>query len=167
MRLEPGTDNLFSMRDDVAHSKLRNKMAAGVSSIPILPSKRRPNAAPQYSGKENLSMESTVNEHIAKFVELIRSKYISTDQTYRPMDFAQKAQYFTLDVISDLAFSKAFGFLEQDDDVFDYLKLTSSYIPVMLVLSNVPSIANMLHSRFFRWSLPSEHDKLGFGALIG
>jgi hypothetical protein len=62
------------------------------------------------------------------------------------MDFAQKAQYFTLDVISDLAFSKAFGFLDQDDDVFDYLKLTSSYIPVILVLSNVPSIANMLHS---------------------
>lgn len=112
-------------------------------------------------------MESTVDLHISNLVKLIQSKYVSTSDVYRPMDFAQKAQYFTLDVISDLAFSKAFGFLEKDDDVYDYLKLTSGYIPVMLVLSNVPSISNMLHSRFLRWSLPSEHDKLGFGALIG
>ena len=33
MKFEPGRDNLFSMRDEVAHTKLRNKMAAGVSSV--------------------------------------------------------------------------------------------------------------------------------------
>ena len=31
MRLDPARDNLFSMRDEVAHAKLRTKMAAGVS----------------------------------------------------------------------------------------------------------------------------------------
>lgn len=31
LRFEPGKDNLFSMRDDDAHMKLRSKMAAGVS----------------------------------------------------------------------------------------------------------------------------------------
>lgn len=30
MRFEPGKDNLFSMRDEEGHRKLRNKMAAGV-----------------------------------------------------------------------------------------------------------------------------------------
>lgn len=31
LRFEPGKDNLFSMRDDNEHMKLRNKMAPGVS----------------------------------------------------------------------------------------------------------------------------------------
>lgn len=31
MRFDPARDNLLSMRDDEAHTKLRNKMAAGVS----------------------------------------------------------------------------------------------------------------------------------------
>jgi hypothetical protein len=32
MKFDPTRDNLFSMRDEVAHTKLRAKMAAGVSS---------------------------------------------------------------------------------------------------------------------------------------
>ena len=31
MKFDPTRDNLFSMRDEVAHTKLRSKMAAGVS----------------------------------------------------------------------------------------------------------------------------------------
>lgn len=31
MKFEPGRENLFAMRNEVAHTKLRNKMAAGVS----------------------------------------------------------------------------------------------------------------------------------------
>jgi hypothetical protein len=37
LRLEPGRDNLFSMRDDVAHAKLRNKMASGEVQSPDPP----------------------------------------------------------------------------------------------------------------------------------
>jgi Cytochrome P450 len=121
----------------------------------------------QYSGKENSSMESTIDAQISKLVELIESKYLSTAQQYRPMDLAQKVQYFTLDVISDLAFGQAFGYLEKDDDVFDYIKITDSFIPIMLVLANVPSLAKLLQSPLFRGLLPKESDKLGFGAFIG
>ncbi|KAF2008622.1 cytochrome P450 [Aaosphaeria arxii CBS 175.79] len=149
MRFDPGRDNLFSMRDEVAHTKLRNKMGAG------------------YSGKENTSMEGSIDNQIANLVNLIERKYLSNSDSYRPMDLAQKVQYFTLDVISDLSFGRAFGYMEADDDVFDYIKITGAYIPVMLVLANVPSLADLLHSRLFRGMLPSESDKLGFGAFIG
>jgi hypothetical protein len=30
MKFDPSRDNLFSMRDEIAHTKLRSKMAAGV-----------------------------------------------------------------------------------------------------------------------------------------
>jgi len=112
-------------------------------------------------------MESTIETQISRLVELIETKYLSTANEYRPMDLAQKVQYFTLDVISDLAFAEAFGYLRQDSDVFDYIKITGSFIPIMLILANVPVLANILHSRLFRGLLPKESDKLGFGAFIG
>jgi hypothetical protein len=52
------------------------------------------------------------------------------------MDLGQKGQFFTLDVISDLAFGKAFGYLEQDADVFDYIKIIEQYIPAMLIMAS-------------------------------
>ncbi|KEZ41656.1 hypothetical protein SAPIO_CDS6974 [Scedosporium apiospermum] len=149
MRMDPARDNVFSMRDEVSHTKLRAKMAAG------------------YSGKENLSMEGTIDTQIAKLVQLIETKYLSTAHDYRPMDLGVKGQYFTLDVISDLAFGHAFGFMDKDDDVFDYLKITKSFIPIMLLLADIPALARLLHSRLMRGLLPKESDKLGFGAFIG
>ncbi|RSL52120.1 hypothetical protein CEP53_008193 [Fusarium sp. AF-6] len=149
LRFEPGKDNLFSMRDDDAHAKLRNKMAAG------------------YSGKENESLERTVDAHIARLINLIETKYLSTSREYRPADFAQKIQYFTLDVISDLAFGQPFGYVDQDDDVFNFIKITRSFFPVTLVIANIPSLVSLLHSRLFRGLLPKESDKFGFGAFIG
>lgn len=112
-------------------------------------------------------MESTIEAQIASLITLIETKYLSTGGKYRPMDFAQKAQYFTLDVISALAFDEAFGYLEKDDDVYDYIKITGSFIPVMLVLANVPSLARLLQSPMLRGLMPKASDKLGFGAFIG
>jgi hypothetical protein len=112
-------------------------------------------------------MEGSIDMQIAKLVNLIETKYLSTGSSYRPMDFAEKASYFTLDVISELAFGNAFGALEQNSDVYDYLKITKASLPAMMALADMPSLADVLHSRFFRGLMPSESDKLGFGALIG
>ncbi|KAH8731990.1 cytochrome P450 [Phaeosphaeriaceae sp. PMI808] len=149
MKFDPTRDNLFSMRDEVAHAKLRSKMAAG------------------YSGKENESMEDSIDIQIASLVYLIENKYTSTGDNYRPVDFGEKASFFTLDVISELAFGQAFGYLEADGDVYDYLAITKTYIPIMMVVANVPSIARLLQSPLLRGMLPKESDKLGFGAFIG
>lgn len=111
-------------------------------------------------------MEATIDGQISKFVTLLETKYLSTGQLYRPVDFAQKVQYFTLDVISDLAFGQPFRFLEQDADVFDYIKITDSYVPIMLVLANVPTLARLMQSRLLRGLFPQDSDKLGFGAFI-
>jgi hypothetical protein len=112
-------------------------------------------------------MEGSIDAQIASLIHLIETKYLSISDNYRPMDFGEKASFFTLDVISELAFGQAFGYLEHDNDVYDYLKITKTFIPIMMLVANVPSLADMLHSRFFRGLLPSESDKLGFGAFIG
>ena len=112
-------------------------------------------------------MERTVNTHITKLIDLIERKYLSTNQHFRPVDFAQKIQFFSIDVISDLAFGQSFGYIEQDDDVFDFIKITMAYFLVTVVIANIPSLVSLLHSRLFRGLLPKESDKLGFGAFIG
>ncbi|RBR23415.1 uncharacterized protein FIESC28_03794 [Fusarium coffeatum] len=149
MRFEPGKDNLFSMQDEEGHRKLRNKMAAG------------------YSGKENPSLERSVDSIIAKFIDLLETKYLSTEDEFRPVDFSQKAQFFTLDVISDLAFGHQFGYLTKDEDVYDFLKITRAYFPVTVTMANMPWMISLLHSRLFSGLLPKETDGVGFGAFIG
>ncbi len=112
-------------------------------------------------------MEGTIDMHVAKLVSLISSKYMSTNKEYRPFDFALRAQFFTLDVISDLAFGHPFGYIDADDDVFDYIKTTASAIPVIIMLGNLPWLARAIQSRFLRGLLPKATDKVGFGAFIG
>lgn len=83
------------------------------------------------------------------------------------MDLGVKAQYFTLDVISDLAWGEPMGFLAQDRDVFNYLKVTTMSIPAMMVLSTYPGLVSLLQTPLLRPLLPRETDTNGFGALIG
>ena len=112
-------------------------------------------------------MEHTIETQVASMVKLIKSKYISTNTDYRPVDLAQKLQYFTLDVISDLAFGKPLGYLQRDADPYDYVEAMDASMPVLASLGNVPWLANLFHSPLLRRFLPSEKDKGGFRAVIG
>jgi len=112
-------------------------------------------------------MEATIDHQVASLVNLIDAKYLSTPECYRPVDFALKTHFFTLDIISDLAFGKTFGFLEQDEDVFNYVKITTSLLPALSAMGNIPWLTKALQSRLFRRLLPKATDKFGFGALIG
>ena len=82
------------------------------------------------------------------------------------MDLSKKAQYFTLDVITSLAFGQKFGYLDQDADVHSYIKMTEDSMPVMMVLSVIPALARLLQTRLLRRLMPSEHDVVGFGKFI-
>jgi cytochrome P450 len=83
------------------------------------------------------------------------------------MDFAQKAQFFTLDVISDIAFGKEFGYLANDKDMFSYIKTTEDTIPVMILVGALPWLAQVLHSRLFKSLLPTDKDVYGLGKVMG
>ncbi|KAK7966958.1 uncharacterized protein PG986_001235 [Apiospora aurea] len=92
-------DHVFSEMDEAKHVDLRHRMASG------------------YSGKENVGLEESIDVHVAEFVQLFRSSYISTDTMAKPVDFAKKVQYLSLDVISDISWGKPFGNLRGDRDV--------------------------------------------------
>ena len=60
------------------------------------------------------------------------------------MDLARKAQYFTLDVVVDVATSAPFGDLIHDEDRYEYLELTANSLPAIALVSSVPWAGKLL-----------------------
>ncbi|KAJ0304863.1 hypothetical protein COL516b_005640 [Colletotrichum fioriniae] len=149
-KLNPHEDSLFSLRDTGAHDRLKAKCAAG------------------YAGKENLALEDGINSQVAGFVDLIRRKYVTTDDDVRPMDLGKTAQYFTLDVITRVAYGKEFGYLATDSDVHDYISTTEAAIPLLQLCSEVPWLASFMFSKPVLGAVGPKHtDKSGLGKLMG
>ncbi|KAK2019317.1 cytochrome P450 [Colletotrichum eremochloae] len=140
MRFNPAKNNALSTRNENEHSKLRSKMAAGI---------------------ENL--EDKIDQNLSQLFRLIE-RYIDAD---KPFDFGHKAQFFTLDVTSDLAFGKPFGFMETDSDVYKYIKTTEESLPVFVATTVYPWVIRLFASPLFRPLLPSEKDRRGFGKVTG
>jgi cytochrome P450 len=89
-------------------------------------------------------------------------------QIYKPVDFARIAQYFALDVISDIAFGQPFGFLESDSDVYDYIKTQEALLPIFEWFSTLPSLERLTRVGWVsKLIMPKPTDKKGLGRLMG
>jgi hypothetical protein len=104
---------------------------------------------------------------VLALINLIDSKYVTTDKEYRPIDFGQKAQFFTLDVISAVAYGFPFGFLATDTDVYHYIEMSEKVVPAGMVVTVYPWINHILTSSFMKSLLPSATDPIGFGKILG
>jgi cytochrome P450 len=145
--MEVGKDHAFSLLDEASHTKRRQQMASG------------------YSGKENLSLESDIDEHIHQLLDLVRSRYLSTATRCKPVDLGSKIQFLTLDVISKIGFGKAFGDLKADADLDNYISSGRVGLAIMTF------IAGLGLTPYFHWPPiarilgPSDQDKTGYGKM--
>ncbi|KAK6189218.1 hypothetical protein LQW54_013500 [Pestalotiopsis sp. IQ-011] len=150
-RIIPGEETVVSLRDDHEHKILRAKMGTA------------------FGGKENegFGFGAGIDRQILAFMELIDRKYISTPTEYRPVQFFRKTSFFALDVIGDISFGDAFGFLNQDQDLYRYNEIHDESLPVMNIISTMPWIATILYRWPLNLLLPKEGDQVGFGRLMG
>ncbi|TQN67311.1 Cytochrome P450 monooxygenase lolP1 [Colletotrichum shisoi] len=93
-----------------------------------------------YSGKEVTNLEAKIDDNVLCFMGLIDT-YASENKR---LDFGLKAQYFTLDVISDLAFGQPFGDSTSDSDVHDQIYTTEQNLPNIVVAAVLPWLLAML-----------------------
>ncbi|CAG8957256.1 hypothetical protein HYFRA_00010678 [Hymenoscyphus fraxineus] len=149
IRFDPDQDSVASTRDEGRHLELRAIMAAG------------------YAGKGNDDLEGTIDKNIARFVELIRTKYLSTNTENKPLDFGRKVQYFTLDVISDLAYREPFGYLDADVDLHGYIEEVEKVFASGLMVTIFPWLNWVLRLSILKAALPSDKDPLGLGKILG
>ncbi|KAI0405811.1 cytochrome P450 [Xylaria palmicola] len=150
-RITPGEETVVSLRDEDAHRALRAKMGTA------------------FGGKENegFNFGAGIDRQIAELVRLIDAKYLSTATEYRPVQFFEKASFFALDVIGDISFGRAFGYLGHDADLYRYHQINDESLPLMSVLSTMPWLARVLYKWPLSMILPGEGDRVGFGRLMG
>ncbi|KAI0877757.1 cytochrome P450 [Hypoxylon argillaceum] len=150
-RITPDQDTVVSLRNDDEHRALRAKMGTA------------------FGGKENegFGFGAGIDRQIMGLVKLIETKYLSTATEYRPVQFFQKVSFFTLDVIGDISFGGAFGYLDLDTDLYRYHQITDESLPLINILSTLPWLANIIYKWPFSKLLPAEGDKVGFGRLMG
>ncbi|OQD66167.1 hypothetical protein PENPOL_c005G05328 [Penicillium polonicum] len=147
-RIEHRRDNIFSQTDNAKHEKRRKQMAPG------------------YSGRENTQLEVSIDERVQDFLNLIRSKYISSDRHVVPMDLAKKVQFLSLDIISSIGLGKAFGMLQSDRDVDNYLQSSGEGLAIgntalgmgFAWITQMPIIGRLI--------APSAKDNNGFGRMM-
>ncbi|KAL7784320.1 cytochrome P450 [Trichoderma ceciliae] len=144
MRFNPTTDNCLSTRDEDAHSVLRSKMAAG------------------YAGRDVDNLESKIDNNVCEFMRLL-GNYADRRKS---LDLGRKVQYFTLDVISDIAYGSPFGFVETDSDMYEYIKTTEKNLPMVMLITVFPWLLRLLNSPILKGLLPSTKDRLGFGRIM-
>lgn len=99
-------------------------------------------------------------------IEVIRAKYSSSNSEYRPFDLARLTTFFTLDVISTVAFGKPFGFLKSDEDHFDYLKKLRTFIPLMMLFTVYPEIHATMRLPLMQKLAPKATDAAGIGKAM-
>lgn len=129
--------------------------------------KRRAQMAAGYSGKENRTLEHDVDARVQELLDLVVSKYLSTDTKSIPVDIGHKIQFFALDVISTIGFGEPFGDIKADADLNNYIKSTEEAMTMMkttLALSLNPIIQWAPIARLFG---PKESDKSGLGKMLG
>ncbi|WZH40486.1 uncharacterized protein QYS62_001419 [Fusarium acuminatum] len=150
-RIIPKVDNVVSERDEVKHKAMRAKMAPGYS----------------YKENEGFGFEAGIDRQLLNFIRLIDRKYLSTTSESRPIDFAEKSQFFALDVIGDVSFGEPFGYLSKDEDLYNYNEINASSLPVMNIVSVYPWLGRIVHRWPLSMLLPREEDQVGFGRLMG
>ena len=120
-------------------------------------------------GRENGNdgFEPGVDRQVNQLIALIDTNYISDHGTLRPFELSTKSQFFALDVISDVSFGNAFGFLTEDKDLYQYIEINDSAVPVMNLLQGAPWMAKIIYRWPLKLALPTDGDGVGFGRLMG
>ncbi|PTB68170.1 cytochrome P450 [Trichoderma citrinoviride] len=149
-KIVPGVDNVVSLRDPAKHKEMRALMTPG------------------FSGKANegFSFEAALDRQLLSFINLLERKYVSSGPDVRPFDMAEKTQFFALDAIGDISLGQPFGYLDKDQDLYQYNKINATSLPVMNVVSVMPALASLVHTWPLRLMLPKEGDQVGFGRLM-
>ncbi|POS79186.1 cytochrome P450 [Diaporthe helianthi] len=150
LKITPGQPNLGTILEIGPHDKVKAKMSAG------------------YAGRDNMDMESRVDARIMHLKDVIRRRYVCEGDQVKSVDLARLSYYFTLDVITDLSYGEAFGFLDAEGDLYHYTRSLDQLLKIVGVVSELPALRKIANSSVVSFFLrPKLSDKAGLGRLMG
>ena len=118
----------------------------------------------QYSGRGVDNLESSIVDQINSMIAMLRRDHI---KTHRPVDMTRLSQYFTLDVLSSIAFGRTFGFLNANRDLWDYISITQKLVPMFEIASDFPWLQRHLFGNPIVAALlaPKDAEKVSQGKI--
>jgi hypothetical protein len=150
LNMTTGHSNLATILEIGPHDKTKAKMAAA------------------YSGRDNMDMEKRVESKILHLKDVIRQRYLSEGEQVNTVDLSRLTYYFTLDVITDLAYGEEFGFLNAEGDLYNYTQSLDKLLRITGLVSEIPLLRKVVNSSVVGAFLrPKFSDKSGLGRLMG
>lgn len=150
-RFNPYHDNLFTILEPNPHKKAKAR------------------SLPAYLGTPGL--EKCIDEQVTTLLTVIRERYMVSpfDGQQKPLlNMGSISCYFTMDVITRLAFGAETGYMRDEKDHYEFLEFVRELWPRMSTSADVPWIREFLFSvPFLKLFGPKPTDKTGFGALMG
>ncbi|KAJ4415810.1 hypothetical protein N0V85_002546 [Neurospora sp. IMI 360204] len=132
---------------------------------------RRKKVAPAYNGKgagsHTFNIEAGLDRAITAWTELIDRKYLASGSIFQPLDIAQSVHFYALDSLGEIAYSQPLGYIANDKDMNDVLKINEATFPWMYYLNNHHFFFTLLRKWPFNMLLPRAGDKAGLGAIMG
>lgn len=108
-----------------------------------------------------------MDRQLNRLVDLINKKFVSNGSAnQKPMDFAAATHLFALDIIGDLTFGKAFGFLDEGDDTYGFIKWNEDFLLASITAAVLPTVARIVEWWPLSELLPKATDPTGLGKFI-
>lgn len=125
----------------------------------------------RYGGRETLAMEPIVDEILHSLIRHIRVKALTADKSTHthpvPIDFSTVVNYFTVDVITRIAFGREFGCLESNSDVHGLLAAMSAAMKAYTIPISIPWLRDLTTgSTFMKYFGPKMTDQSGIGTMM-
>ncbi|EXJ87353.1 hypothetical protein A1O3_04312 [Capronia epimyces CBS 606.96] len=144
MRHDPRQDSVFSTKDEKHHADLRAKMIGA------------------YIGRDIDTIEPETDKIVVDFVNLIKTTYSG-----KAMDISITSQFFTLDVLSAVAFGQPFGYVKANRDIYNYTQASTAFLSALELASNHAFVRWVFYSPLFRWlAAPKDSDEFGIGPIL-
>ncbi|KAK4445614.1 cytochrome P450 [Podospora aff. communis PSN243] len=143
-RMMPGMDSVFSTLDPELRREKKRKIM------------------PAYAGKGVDSFEDSVDRGTSSFIRAMQ-KFADSGEA---VDMARQTHFFSLDTLGEVAYSTPMGYLKNNRDMGNFLKINEKILPIMLLLSSYDGIFGLMHYWPLKYLMPREGDGVGAGAIM-
>ncbi|KAK5628847.1 hypothetical protein RRF57_004562 [Xylaria bambusicola] len=147
-RFNPYRDVMFTTLDVPAHDKLKSQIGAS------------------FGGRDIPLLEPGMDEQLQALIANIRQNMSSNPGN--GIDLAPLMSYFTMDVITKIAFGQEYGYLKANKDLYSFLQEVREHWPKVAMRIDVPLFRDiMLNPLSLKLFGPSVTHTKGMGKLMG
>lgn len=145
----PEYDSMFTTMNNAEHDMIKAQLAG------------------PYGGRETLAMEPIVDDLTNLLLQYLRGMCAGTPELSKVVDLAVIVNYFTMDVITRVAFGHEFGFLRTQSDVYGLLAANRAALRKYVMPLTVPWLRDIIRSKRFQRLLgPKPTDTTGVGVVL-